>query len=126
MSVRMIKGDSVGKLVSVRGMIIRVSNVKPLAVVSAYSCDSCGNEVFQDVTSQTLTPLTVCPSQQCRTNNTKGSLHMQTRGCKFLKFQEVRVQEMTEQVPMGHIPRSMTVYLTENMTRSVIPGTFCS
>jgi DNA replication licensing factor MCM7 len=49
MSVREIKGNFVGKMVKVKGMVTRVSNVKPLAVVAAYSCDKCGSEVFQDV-----------------------------------------------------------------------------
>lgn len=49
LSVRDVKGTSVGKLVKLKGMVTRVSNVKPLAIVSAYSCESCGNEVFQDV-----------------------------------------------------------------------------
>ncbi|KAI8898316.1 MCM2/3/5 family-domain-containing protein [Globomyces pollinis-pini] len=130
-SVREIKGEQVGRMVKVKGIVTRISNVKPLAIVSAYSCDSCGNEVFQDITSQTWMPLTSCPSSACVKNNTKGfllvwlisgRLHLQTRGCKFLRFQELKLQELTEQVPMGHIPRSMTVYLTEDQTRSVIPG----
>ena len=47
--MRDILADQVGSLVSVKGMITRMSNVKPLVVVAAYSCDSCGNEVFQEV-----------------------------------------------------------------------------
>ncbi|KAJ3271982.1 Mcm2-7 hexameric complex component [Terramyces sp. JEL0728] len=121
-SVRQVKGDMVGKMVKIKGMVTRVSNVKPLCVVSAYSCDSCGHEVFQDVTNATWTPISVCPSSQCQTNNTKGRLYLQTRGCKFVKFQEMKLQELTDQVPMGHIPRSMTVYLTQEQTRTVNPG----
>lgn len=94
MSVREIKGSLVGKMVKIKGMVTRVSNVKPLAVVAAYSCDKCGHEVFQDVTSQSWTPLTSCESEACKRNNTKGVLYMQTRGCKFLKFQEVKLQEL--------------------------------
>lgn len=28
---------------------------------------------------------------------------------QFLKFQEIKLQEMSEDVPMGHIPRAMTI-----------------
>ncbi|KAI8927057.1 MCM2/3/5 family-domain-containing protein [Entophlyctis helioformis] len=121
-SVRDIKADSVGKMIRVKGMVTRVSNVKPLATVVTYSCDNCGHEIFQEVVSQNVSPLAVCTSATCKTNNVKGALHMQTRACKFLKFQEVRLQELTEQVPIGHIPRSMSVYLTEEQTRCVSPG----
>ncbi|KAJ8324371.1 DNA replication licensing factor MCM7 [Batrachochytrium dendrobatidis] len=121
-SVRDIKATSVGKMVRVKGMVTRVSNVKPMVVVVAYSCDNCGHEIFQEVVSENVNPLVICTSDSCRKNNIKGALHMQTRACKFLKFQEVKLQELTEQVPMGNIPRYMTVYLTENQTRSVSPG----
>jgi DNA replication licensing factor MCM7 len=94
MSVREIKGSLVGKMVKIKGMVTRISNVKPLVVVAAYSCDKCGSEVFQDVASQTWTPLTQCTSDQCKRNNTKGVLYLQTRGCKFLKFQEMKLQEL--------------------------------
>lgn len=47
---------------------------------------------------------------------------MQTRGSKFIKFQEMKLQELTDQVPMGHIPRSMTVQILEGLTRTVNPG----
>lgn len=55
LSVREIKGSSVGKMVKIKGMVTRVSNVKPLAVVAAYSCDKCGCEVFQDVLPALIT-----------------------------------------------------------------------
>ncbi len=49
MSIREVKGSSVGHLVKVRGMVTRVGNVKPLATVIGYSCDKCGYESFQEV-----------------------------------------------------------------------------
>ncbi|KAJ3086261.1 Mcm2-7 hexameric complex component [Quaeritorhiza haematococci] len=121
-SVREIRPEAVGRLVTVRGMVTRVSNVKPLAVVLLYSCDKCGSEIFQEVTGHQVNPLVTCPTDSCKKNQTKGRLHMQTRASKFLKFQEVKIQEMTDQVPMGHIPRTMTVHMFEDMTRVVNPG----
>ncbi|KAJ3395526.1 Mcm2-7 hexameric complex component [Lobulomyces angularis] len=111
-----------GGLVTLKGMVTRVSNVKPLATVLAMSCERCGSEMFQGVSSSSVMPLFDCQSNDCKRNNTRGKLVMQTRGSKFLKFQEVKVQELTEQVPMGHIPRSMSVHLYENLARSVNPG----
>ena len=54
-------------------------------------------------------PVQLCPSQRCKDDKTRGKLHMQTRGSRFVKYQEVRLQELPDQVPVGHIPRSMTV-----------------
>lgn len=38
-------------------------------------------------------PLIMCPSQECQTNRSGGRLYLQTRGSKFVKFQEMKIQE---------------------------------
>ncbi|TXT09090.1 hypothetical protein VHUM_02564 [Vanrija humicola] len=122
LAVRAVRANHLGNLITVRGIVTRVSEVKPLLLVNAYTCDSCGNEIFQEVAQKAFTPLSTCPSQTCTVNNTNGKLHMQTRASRFQAFQEVKIQEMADQVPVGHIPRSMTVHLYGTLTRSVNPG----
>lgn len=122
LAVRQVKAVHLGKLISIRGIVTRVSEVKPLLLVNAFSCDACGSEIFQEVESRNLTPLTECPSEECSKNGTKGNLVMQTRACKFEPFQEVKLQEMADQVPVGHIPRSMTLHLYGPLVRSNSPG----
>lgn len=51
-----------------------------------------------------------------------GRLYLQTRGSKFVKFQELKVQEHSDQVPVGHIPRSMTIIAKGENTRKAVPG----
>ncbi|KAK4521038.1 DNA replication licensing factor MCM7 [Mucor velutinosus] len=121
-AVREIKGSSLGHLVTVRGIITRVSDVKPFLQVNTYSCDSCGYEIFQEIKQRQFTPLTECPSEACQQNNVKGKLYMQTRASKFLAFQEVKLQELTDQVPVGHIPRTMTMHMYGAACRQLTPG----
>ncbi|KAK0533627.1 DNA replication licensing factor MCM7 [Tilletia horrida] len=122
LAVRTVRGAHLGKLITVRGIVTRVSEVKPFLLVDAYACDACGAEIFQEVTSRSYMPLTTCSSQRCKTNQTKGQLFSQTRASKFVPFQEVKVQEMADQVPVGHIPRSMTVHVYGPLVRSMNPG----
>jgi DNA replication licensing factor MCM7 len=121
-AVRDVKASSIGHIVRVRAIVTRITDVKPLLVVNAYSCDVCGYEIFQEVNSKQFLPLAECLSQECKQNNTRGKLYMQTRASKFLRFQEMKIQELTDQVPMGHIPRTMTVHLYGALTRSCNPG----
>ncbi|KAI1724206.1 MCM2/3/5 family domain-containing protein [Ditylenchus destructor] len=121
-SVRELKACHVGKLVSVRGIVIRITEVKPLASVITYTCDTCGNETYQPVHSQSYTPAFNCPSKDCVESKANGRLQMQIRGSKFSKFQEIRVQELSDQVPVGSIPRAMTIVLTGENTRKALPG----
>ncbi|KAJ2779898.1 DNA replication licensing factor MCM7 [Coemansia javaensis] len=121
-AVREIGASQIGRLVTVRGIVTRVSDVRPAMVVAAYLCDACGSEVFQEVKTRQFTPLTQCESRQCVDNRTRGKLHRQTRGSRFLRFQEVKLQEMTDQVPMGDIPRTLTVHCLESAVRTLSPG----
>jgi DNA replication licensing factor MCM7 len=64
----------------------------------------------------------ICPSLECEQNNTKGQLFPSTRASKFMPFQEVKIQEMADQVPVGHIPRTLTIHCNGSLTRQVNPG----
>jgi DNA replication licensing factor MCM7 len=47
---------------------------------------------------------------------------MQARGSRFVRFQEIRVQEPMEQVPIGHIPRCINIRLQGDLTHRCSPG----
>lgn len=96
--IRRVKAKHIGGLVVVQGIVTRVSEVRPLMVVATYSCDYCGSETYQEVLSRSFTPLLECQSQRCKAGGTPGQLFLQTRGSKFLPFQEVRIQEMVRSV----------------------------
>ncbi|KAL7305760.1 hypothetical protein TKK_0002010 [Trichogramma kaykai] len=122
LSVRDIKAQNIGQLVTVRGIVTRCTEVKPLLVVATYTCDQCGAETYQTVPAMTYMPLQTCPSDDCRINKSGGRLYQQTKGSKFIKFQEIKIQEHSDQVPTGHIPRSLSVYCRGEMTRKCQPG----
>ncbi|OXU18408.1 hypothetical protein TSAR_003089 [Trichomalopsis sarcophagae] len=122
MSVRDVKAMNIGQLVTVRGIVTRTTEVKPLMVVATYTCDQCGAETYQTVQSMSFMPLQTCPSEDCRVNKSGGKLYQQSKGSKFVKFQEIKIQEHSDQVPTGHIPRSLTVYCRGELTRQCQPG----
>ena len=130
-----------GHLVTIRGMVVRSSDVKPFIQVATYSCDVCGSEVY-DLTysKREFVPLKVC--MNCASSGGGGGnggaenggggprrraadmgiLQLQTKASKFTKFQELKLQELPSQVPMGHVPRSLTVYCRGELTRQANPG----
>ncbi len=150
LALRNVRGEHLGKLVTVKAIVLRASDVKaalelasytwcvvpaPLPLPSPYSHPSpspspplcpcsevCGYELFQPVTGKTFMPVPACISATCTTNGTQSRVAMQTRASIFVKFQELRVQELPEQVPVGHIPRSMSVHARGEVTRSVNAG----
>ncbi|VVB06964.1 unnamed protein product [Arabis nemorensis] len=121
-TIRDVKASHIGTLVRISGIVTRCSDVKPLMAVAVYTCEDCGHEIYQEVTSRVFMPLFKCPSSRCRMNSKAGNPILQLRASKFLKFQEAKMQELAEHVPKGHIPRSMTVHLRGELTRKVAPG----
>jgi DNA replicative helicase MCM subunit Mcm2 (Cdc46/Mcm family) len=90
-------GVHLGKLITVHGIVTQVSEVKPLLLVNAYTCDVCGSETFQEISRKEFTPIADCQNEnECMRNNIKDSLHMQTRACRFSPLQEVKLQEMPD------------------------------
>ena len=122
-ALRNIHSRDIGHLVKTRGIVIRASELMPQIVVATYVCDRCGDEIYQEVATKAYMPLTKCPGTSCRGKKTQaGSLHMQNRGSRFIKFQEVRIQELPEEVPVGHVPRSISCQVRGENTRRVSPG----
>ena len=46
-------------------------------------------------------PQLSCPAADCKVNKSSGRLYLQTRGSKFIKFQEIKVQEHSDQVSVA-------------------------
>ena len=49
--VRSVKAHHIGKLVQVRGIVTRCTEVKPMLQVATYTCDQCGAETYQPVSN---------------------------------------------------------------------------
>merc|ERR1711881_358817 len=112
----------IGKLIAVKGIVTKATAVKPLMQVATYVCTMCTHETYQPINSLNFTPREFCESKECKTNKTGGRLNLQNRASKYTKFQEVKIQEHTDEVPVGHIPRSLTVLAIGEVTRQAQPG----
>lgn len=120
--MRDVKATSIGGLVNVKGIVTRCSDVKPCIQVAVYACDVCGFEVYQIINTKEFTPKVECPSRRCEQNQTKGMLVMQVKSSKFISYQEIKIQEPSDQVPIGHVPRTMSIVAKGANTRRCAPG----
>ena len=62
-AVREVKAENIGKLVVVRGIVTRCTEVKPVVEVATYTCDQCGAESYQPV--RTVESLYGCANLKC-------------------------------------------------------------
>lgn len=102
--LRQVRAEHVGKLVSVKGVVTRVTEVKPRVAVAGYTCDTCGAEVYQEIKSRSFLPLSDCPNQIHRTDATSASLTLNVQSTKFMKYQEIKLQEPPEHVSISKDP----------------------
>lgn len=121
-SVRDAKAEYIGKLITIKGIVTRTTEVKPMITVATYTCDQCGAETYQPISGPSFVPLERCVSNECKTNKSNGRLYLQNRGSRFMKFQEIKVQEHSDQVPTGSIPRSISIVANGEQTRKAQPG----
>jgi DNA replication licensing factor MCM7 len=120
--LRLILGDHIGTLITVRGIVTRMSDVKPMNTIVCYVCELCGKETYQVVTGRTFNQLGECASSTCKENSSKGRLFMTTRGSKLVQYQEFKIQEASDQVPMGQVPRHMKIQAYGDCVRKCTAG----
>jgi DNA replication licensing factor MCM7 len=156
--IRRILASSIGHLVKARGIVTRVTDVRPKMAVATYTCHVCKCEIYQEVKNQVFMPLVRCPACEAQRQasayqnsaeaaaaaasggvgggsgtpqlpsaaKAANTVHLQTRGSKFLKFQQICIQEISDEVPVGHIPRTLKIEATGELTRLVTPGDLCT
>ena len=122
-ALRAISAPDIGSLVTFRGIVTQITDVRPLMAVATYLNDEDGKEYFQEVTGKSFMPLIHASAVHPGAPATgKGDLQMQIRGSKFVKYQQARIQENPDEVPHGSTPRTMSVHFRGSLTRTVKAG----
>jgi replicative DNA helicase Mcm len=114
--LREINADLINKLVSVSGMVVRSSEVKPLAKKVAYKCTNCNT-----VTEAQLKGLVMKKPVKCPACSEK-ELEMDPENSLFIDFQMVRLQELPEDLPAGQLPHYIEVTVMSDLVDQCRPG----
>lgn len=120
--MRDIRAEHIGTYVTFKGLCTRVGDVKPMIEVARYTCEGCRDITPQEVLSDTFIPCDTCSNCSKRSTKASRNLFLETRSSTFTKYQEIRIQEMSEDVPVGHIPRSISAQIKGDLTRILSPG----
>ena len=114
--LREINADLINKLVSISGMVVRSSEVKPLAKKIAYKCTNCNT-----VTEAQLKGLVMKKPVKCPACSEK-ELEMDPESSLFIDFQLVRLQELPEDLPAGQLPHYIEVTVMSDLVDQCRPG----
>ena len=122
LKMREVHAETIGSLVTFRGIVTKCTEIRPSIEVACYSCEACGSEAYQTIHGKEFSPLDECPTPSCIKNEVRGRLFLQVRGSKFVSYQDIKVQELSDQVPVGHIPRTLNLQAKGHMVRKCTPG----
>jgi len=120
--LRELKTDKVGQLSSFSGTVTRSTEVRPELIRGFFSCGDCGTEVRNVEQEFKFTEPTKCMNPQCGNTN---SWNLDIPRSTFVDWQKVRVQEHSEDIPPGSMPRSMDVIMRNDCVERAKPGDSC-
>jgi len=114
--LRDINAEMIDKLIGVSGMVVRSSEVKPLAKKIGYRCLNCTT-----ITEAQLKGLVLRKPLKC-INCSEKELEMDPENSIFSDFQMVRLQELPEDLPAGQLPHYVEVTVMGDLVDQCRPG----
>jgi len=117
-SLRQINAEIINKMTSVSGMVVRSSEVKPLAREIIYKCSA--GHITQQILLKGLivNPPAKCSDPKCALKDLK----IDPEKSRFIDFQLLRLQELPEDLPPGQLPHYVEVSLKQDLVDNARPG----
>ena len=117
-SLRPINAETIGSITSVSGMVVRASEVKPLAKELVFVCpDEHTTKIIQLKGMDAKEPV-VCDNPNCKQRDFE--LKPESRKC--IDFQILRLQELPEDLPPGQLPHYIDVTIRQDLVDNSRPG----
>ena len=117
--VRDLKSDRIGKLCAIQGTVTRTTEVRPELLYGTFTCLACGTLAENQEQQFKYTEPPLCKNPTC--TNTRDWL-LDTEKSKFVDWQRVRVQENSDEIPPGSLPRSVDIILRHEVVEKAKPG----
>lgn len=117
-SLRQVAKAQLNTLIMSRGIVVRTSELKPIALEAAFRCPN------QHITRIEQNGLTLklpvrCVDENC--GETKNFV-LDEIETEFIDFQIIRIQELPEELPPGQLPQTFDVQLIGEIVNSARPG----
>ena len=115
-SLRMIGSENIGRMISIDGIIVRATSVKPLLIKAAFQCRKCNAMTYVEQAGVLMRGPGVCA--HCRSK----VFEFLEKQSNFMNSQAITIQERPEDLPPGQLPRAMDIKLSEDMVDIARPG----
>lgn len=115
-SIRTIDPSDIDRIVTVSGIIIRVSQVIPEIVKAFYACIKCGKEVLVENVRGIINEPSSC---DC---GSRFTYQMVSNKSIYTDKQIIKIQELPENILDGTTPMPITILAYNDLVDTMIPG----
>jgi DNA replicative helicase MCM subunit Mcm2 (Cdc46/Mcm family) len=119
--LRKIRASHMERLYAVSGSLIRATNVRPEIKMASFECKSCGALHDIQQLDEELSYPAVCNIGGCK-NSKKTEFRLIGRTSQFIDWQQIRIQEMPEELSAGSMPRYLDALLFHDLVDTFRPG----
>jgi replicative DNA helicase Mcm len=117
-SLRQINAEIINKMTSVSGMVVRSSEIKPLAKEIIYKCPIGHKTNMILLKGLSVNTPTKCSDPKC----TQKEFRIDPESSRFIDFQILRLQELPEDLPPGQLPHYVDVSIKQDLVDNARPG----
>lgn len=116
-SIRDLEPRDINHLITVRGMISRISQIFPDMKVACFICEICGKREQSVIDHGKI-------EEPGRCSNCKEvlTLKLNHNQCRYANKQLIKMQEIPGSIPEGEVPRNIELYAFDELVDSVRAG----
>lgn len=118
-NMRDLDPSDIDKMISIKGLIIRVSNIVPDMRVGFFTCTQCNSSVTSENVKGRISEPTRCPNPNCQAAHSMVLVHNR---CSFSDKQIIKIQETPDAIPDGQTPHSVSLCVYDALVDVARPG----
>ena len=117
-SLRQINAEIINQMTSVSGMVVRSSEINPLAKEIIYKCPIGHKTHMILLKGLSVNTPTKCSDPKCA----QKEFRIDPESSRFIDFQILRLQELPEDLPPGQLPHYVDVSIKQDLVDNARPG----
>ena len=112
-----VHDDHIGRLVSIKGIVRKATDVRPKVTEAAFECQRCGTMTYIPQSDGGFQE-----PHECQGCERQGPFRVNFDQSEFVDSQKLRIQESPEGLRGGETPQSIDVDIVDDITGKVSPG----
>lgn len=114
---RDLRAEHLSRFLAVKGLVKKVTEVRPMMLEAAFECKFCGNILHQLQEEEMLQE-----PVQCDGCEKTGPWRLVEEQSRFIDHQKLEIQESPEGLRGGAQPERLTIFLRDDLVHKAAPG----